>query len=509
MNELGQRSPRGLRTLVIVGGGTAGWMAAAALARVLDRFCQITLVESDAIGTVGVGEATIPSLPAFHTLLGVDEREFLSATRGTFKLGIQFRDWRTIGKAFLHPFGPYGTNVNHELFQAYWLGQRQQGHLSPLEEWSVTGLAASLGRFGAPRLKDPSSPLNQLSYAYHLDAALYARFLRKYAEGRGVLCIEGEITEAKLGPTGGVDSLLLQDGRSISADFFVDCSGFSSLLIGRALQTSFVDWSHWLPCDRAVAVQCEIADDDELAPFTQSTARECGWQWRIPLQHRVDNGYVYSSAHLSNDEAAAKLFGRLEGAQLSSPRFLTFKAGRRSSAWVGNCVALGLAAGFLEPLESTSIHLVQTGLARLFALFPDRDGDPAIRAEYNRQTALEYERVRDFLILHYAASQRRDTPFWQYCGALAVPETLADKVELYKKTGRIATLEHETFLPASWLAIYAGLHVWPERHEPIVDLLGGGDVQARFESMRGNIRRAVETLPAHAAFLKDMAMCQP
>jgi len=504
MSESGQRSPQGLRSIVIVGGGTAGWMAAAALARVLDRSCKITLVESDAIGTVGVGEATIPSLPAFHALLGIDERDFLTATRGTFKLGIQFRDWRTIGEAFLHPFGPYGINVNHELFQAYWLGQRQQGHTSPLQEWSVAGLAASLGRFGAPRLEDPSSPLNQLSYAYHLDAALYARFLRKYAEGRGVLRIEGEIIEANLGPTGEVGSLLLQDGRSIGADFFVDCSGFRSVLIARALQTSFVDWSQWLPCDRAVAVQCESANDDELAPFTQSTARECGWQWRIPLQHRVGNGYVYSSAHVSNDEAAAKLLERLEGAPLSSPRFLTFKAGRRSSAWVGNCVALGLAAGFLEPLESTSIHLVQTGLARLFALFPDRDCDPAIRAEYNRLTALEYERVRDFLILHYAASQRQDTPFWQYCGAMAVPETLAYKQELFKKTGRIATLEHETFLPASWLAIYAGLQVWPERHEPIVDLLGGSDLNARFESMRADIRRSVETLPAHAAFLRGL-----
>ena len=487
---------------MIVGGGTAGWMAAAALARVLERSCEITLVESEAIGTVGVGEATIPSLPAFHALLGLDEREFLRATRGTFKLGIQFRDWRVVGESFLHPFGPYGLNVNHELFQAYWLKRRQEGHASPLEEWSVTGLAASQGRFGAIPSQNPSSPLRQLSYAYHLDATLYAPFLRTYAEGRGVRRIEGEVVDVRVGPAGIVDSVGLRDGRSIAADFFIDCSGFRSLLIGEGLKTGYVDWSQWLPCDRAVAVQCESGSAD-LAPFTQSTARECGWQWRIPLQHRVGNGYVYSSAHLSDDAATAGLLERLEGAPLSNPRLLRFKAGRRASVWVGNCLALGLAAGFLEPLESTSIHLVQTGLARLFALFPDRDYDPAIGAEYNRLTALEYERVRDFLILHYAESQRRETAFWRHCGTMALPETLAYRRDLFARTGRIVQMEHETFLPASWLAIYAGLGVWPGRYEPMIDILGGGDVQARFEGMRESMRKSVEALPVHARFLNE------
>jgi len=498
---MGQRSPNRLRTLVIVGGGTTGWMAAAALARVLDRSCEITLVESEAIGTVGVGEATIPSLPAFHGLLGVGEREFLRATRGIFNLGIQFRDWRAIGETFLHPFGPYGVNVNHELFQAYWLKRRQEGHPSPLEEWSVTGLAATLGRFGAPTSKD-SPALGQLSYAYHLDVTLYARFLRTYAEGRGVRRIEGEIVDVKVGPRGLVDSLVLRDGRSIGADFFIDCSGFRSLLIAQALKTAYLDWSEWLPCDRAVTVQCESAGDP--VPFTQSTARESGWQWRIPLQHRIGNGYVYSSAHLSDDEATARLFARLEGAPLSDPRFLRFKAGRRASAWVGNCLALGLAAGFLEPLESTGIHLVQTALARLFALFPDRECDPAISAEYNRLTALEYERVRDFLILHYAGSQREDTPFWRHCHTMLVPESLTYKRELFTRTGRIAMLEHETFRPASWLAIYAGLHIWPQRYEPVVELLVGADLDARLEGMRESIRRSVEMLPTHATFLNEI-----
>jgi len=520
---MGQRSRHRLRTLVIVGGDTAGWMAAAALARVLDGSCRITLIESEVIGTVGVGEATIPSLAAFHALLGLDEREFLRATRGTFKLGVQFRDWHTVGETFLHPFGPYGVNSNHELFQAYWLKRRQEGCPTPLEEWSVTALAASLGRFGLPmgvlteRLarkspagagspppQDPSSPLRQLSYAYHLDATLYARFLRTYAEGRGVHRIESEIVDVRLAPGGLIDAVVLRDGRPIDADFFIDCSGLRSLLLAEALKTAYIDWSQWLPCDRAVAVQCESVGDP--GPVTQSTARECGWQWRIPLQHRVGNGYVYSSAHLSDDKAGASLLERLEGAPLSEPRFLRFKAGRRASAWVGNCVALGLAAGFLEPLESTSIHLVQTGLARLFTLFPDRDFDPAISAEYNRLTALEYERARDFIILHYAASQRQDTAFWRHCRAMGVPETLDYKKQLFSKTGRIAMLEQETFLPASWLALYAGLHVWPERYEPLVDMLGGGDLEARFEGMRGSIRKSVETLPGHAAFLAGMAM---
>lgn len=518
-----QPSAPSMRNFVIVGGGTAGWMAAAALARVLTGSArEITLVESEAIGTIGVGEATIPSLPAFHCLLEVDEREFLSATRATFKLAIQFRDWHRIGEVFLHPFGPYGLNTQHSLFQAYWLKRRKEGQPSPLEEWSVTGLAASMGRFGWPiglpigrsarerpaggtgaRPSDEASVLRNLSYAYHLDAVLYARFLRTYAENRGVRRIEGRVVDVMVDGGGLVDSVRLADGRSIGGDFFIDCSGFEALVIGKALKTGYIDWSHWLPCDRAVAVQCESAG--ELAPYTQSTARECGWQWRIPLQHRVGNGYVYSSAHVSDDAANMRLLERLEGEPLSDPKLLRFKAGRREQAWVANCLALGLAAGFLEPLESTSIHLVQTGLGRLFALFPDRDLDPAISAEYNRLTALEYERVRDFLILHYAASKREDAPFWHDCRSMPLPETLTYKRDLFARTGVIAMLEEETFLPASWLAIYAGLQIWPERDEPIVDLLSPGDLAARFEAMRADIRKAVEMLPVHATYLEGLA----
>ena len=498
-----QRSARNVRNLVIVGGGTAGWMAAAALARVLNPSShEITLVESEAIGTVGVGEATIPSLPAFHALLGVAERDFLNATGATFKLAIQFRDWRKVGESCLHPFGPYGIDARHTMFQAYWLKRRQEGRPSALEEWSVTGLAAKMGRFGGLPT-DQSSPLRCLSYAYHLDAVAYARFLRAYAEKRGVRRMEGQVVDVTLDSRGRVESLQLRDGRWLGGDFFIDCSGFQALVIAGALKAGYLDWSHWLPCDRAVAVQC--ASGGDLAPITRATARESGWQWRIPLQHRVGNGYVYSSAHLSDDEAAARLLERVEGKPLSDPRRLRFKAGRRTQAWVGNCLALGLAAGFLEPLESTSIHFVQTGLARLFALFPDRDFDEAISAEYNRLTALEYEHVRDFLILHYAASQREDSPFWRECRAMPLPETLTYKRDLFMRTGRIVVLEQETFQPASWLAIYTGLGVWPERHEPVIDLFGSPGMAPSFEAMPGIIRQAVEALPTHATYLKEVA----
>ena len=489
---MGQHSARELRSIVIVGGGTAGWMAAAALARALTlSLHEITVVESEAPPAASVAEGTIPDLRAFHRLLEVDEQDFSSATQATFKLGSRFRDWGMVGGTFLHPFGPYGIDVRHDLFQAYWLKRRQDGHPSPLEEWSVTGLAATLGRFGERPAKD-SSPLRLLSHAYHVDEMLYARFLRSYAEKRGARRLAGEVVDATIDGRGLVESLRLRDGRSVSGDFFIDCSEGALLIEGR-LKSGSLDWSHWLPCDRVVAAPCASSGDPAL--LTQSTARECGWQWRIPLRHRVSNGYVYSSAHLSDNEAAARLLESLEGAPLADPRLLRVKAGCRTRAWVGNCLALGPAAMSLEPLESTGIHLTQTGLGRLFSLFPDRDFDPAISAEYNRLTTLEYQHVRDFLILHYAASKRDDSSFWIDCRAMRLPETLAYKRDLFTKTGRIAMLEEETFAAASWLAIYTGLDVWPERHEPSIDIFGSSATPARFEAMRESIRAAVETLP--------------
>lgn len=495
MSESGQRTGRGLRRVVIVGGGTAGWMAAAALARVvMTSSCEITVVESDTLAAAGVGEGTLPNLRAFHGLLEVDEREFLSATHATFKLGTRFRGWGMPGRDFLHPFGPYGVEVKHELFQAYWLKRRQEGHPSPLEEWSVTGLAATLGRFGGQRAQE-SSPLRQLSHAYHVDETLYARFLRSYAEKRGVRRVGGEMVGVTIGGRGLIESLRLRDGPAVGGDFFIDCSD-AALLIEGGLKSGYLDWSHWLPCDRAVA--SSRASSGDPGSLTQSTAWECGWQWQIPLRHRVASGYVYSSAHLSDDQAAAGLCESLEGAPLADPRLLRVKAGCRARVWVGNCLALGPAAMSLEPLESTGIHLTQTGLGRLFSLFPDRDFDPVISAEYNRLTALEYEHVRDFLILHYAAARRDDSPFWRDCRAMRLPQTLAYKRDLFTKTGRIAMLEEETFPQASWLAIYTGLDLWPERHEPSIDMFDPSAISARFEAMREIIRTAVETLPPPA-----------
>ena len=502
MSEPGQRSPRGLRNVVVVGGGTAGWMAAAALARVLaPSSCEIILVESSADGVPAGADGTIPNLRAFHGLLGIDERDFVRATRATFKLATRFRDWGERGGTFLHPFGPYGIDARHELFQAYWLERRRQGRPSRLEEWSVTGLAASLGRCGARPAND-SSPLRHLSYGYHLDAVLYARFLRAHAEKGGVRRIEGDLAGVVVEPGGRIGSLRLRDGRAVDGDFFIDCSGSAALVIAGALKCRYEDWSHWLPCDRAVAIDCVSAGAP--APVMEATALECGWEWRIPLQDRDSSGRVYCSAYLSDDEAASGLLESAQGALPADPRVMRFRAGRRASAWVGNCLALGDAAGFLEPLASTGIHFIQTGLGRLFGLFPDRDFDPAISAEYNRLTALEYERARDFLVLHYAASKRDDATFWRECRAAQPPETMAYKRDLFAKTGRIASLEEEAFGPASWLALYAGLGVWPERPEPAVGI-AGARAMASFEAMPEAIRKAVETLPAHAAYLKAIA----
>jgi tryptophan halogenase len=503
VSEPGQRPARALRSIVIVGGGTAGWMTAAALTRVLaPASCEVILVESDAAGATGGADGALPNLRAFHGLLGIEEREFLAATQATFKLATRLHDWRAVGESFLHAFGPYGIDVKHELFQAYWLARRREGRPSPLEEWSVTGQAATLGRFGARPAND-SSALRHLSYSYHFDAALYARLLRTHAQKRGVRRIEGDVMDVTLDQKGLIESLCLRDGRAIGGDFFIDCSGPEARVIAGALRTGHEDWSHWLPCDRVVTMECESADDP--APVTEAAARESGWQWRIPLRRRAGSGHVYSSVCLSDDEAAAGLLAAAGGAPLSEPRLLRFEAGRRVSAWAGNCLALGDAAGVLEPLESTGIHRVQTGLGRLFTLFPDRDFDPAISAEYNRLTALEHERMRDFLILHYAASQRDDAPFWRDCRAMALPDTLAHKRDLFARAGRIARMEEETFAPASWLAVYTGLGIWPERPEPLIDIVGAGSVAARFDAMPGMIRKAVGALPTHAAYLEEVA----
>ena len=492
-------NPRNIRKVVVLGGGSAGWMAAAALANALRGGCRVEVVESDEIGIVGVGEATIPPIRLFNHSLGLDEGEFVAKTQGSFKLGIEFVGWGREGHRYFHPFGPYGAEFDAVPLHQYWLKEREAGRAGPLDEYSMAWALASRGRFAPP------SPDNRLvqstyDYAYHFDAGLYGKHLRAYAEAKGAVRTEGKVVDVRLAPeTGHVETLTLADGRIVEGDLFIDCSGFRSLLLGGQLNVPYRDWREWLPCDRAMAVPC--AGGGAFTPYTRSTARAVGWQWRIPLQHRVGNGYVYSSAHISDDEAAETLLANLDGAPLADPRPLRFTPGRREVTWSRNVVALGLAAGFLEPLESTSLHLVQSGITRLLALWPDRDFDPLAAAEYNRITAEEYERIRDFIILHYKLTERTDTELWRYCGAMSVPEPLQYKIDQFRAAGRIVSTGAELFQNPSWLAVHIGQLNTPERYDPLVDERTEVDAPRLLEGLRRSMAEVAETMPSHAAFI--------
>ena len=489
-----------IRKLVVVGGGTAGWMAAAALSAWLPNgSMEIVLVESDEIGTVGVGEATIPPLVAFNEMLGVKEDEFVAATQGTFKLGIEFVDWGAIGDRYFHPFGSHGADVNGVPFHQLYLRESIRRPLPDIRQWSMSAVAAELGRFARPGA-GARLPLSQLVYAFHFDAGLYARFLRRYAESNGVQRIEGKIVDvAQDGENGHVRTITLADGRSIEGDLFIDCSGFRGLLIEGALSTGYEDWSRWLPCDSAAAVPCALAGPPD--PFTRCTARQAGWQWRIPLQHRMGNGLVYSSAHLEREEAESLLLANLGGEPLAPPRHLSFTAGRRKLAWKANVVSLGLSAGFIEPLESTSIHLVQSGIMKLLALFPDRRFNPAERDEYNRQVQDVFEDVRDFIILHYKATRRNDSDFWNYCRTMDVPDKLASKLELWRSKGRLFRDGQELFGPASWVAVLLGQGIVPEEPDPVVATIDPAMTADMIDKMHLSYRRMAEQMPTHAEFI--------
>jgi tryptophan halogenase len=495
-------NPGPIRKVVIVGGGTAGWMAAAAAARYLDDGQrQIVLVESDAIGTVGVGEATIPPILGFNQLIGVDEREFIRATGATFKLGIEFVGWDTGQDRYMHAFGGHGRDIQGLAFHQLWLKLRNRDGIGGLDAYAPSAAAAHLGRFGRP---DPASGRPQLGYAYHFDAGLYAAFLRRRAEAGGVTRIEGRITNAERDPaTGHVRAVRLDDGRAVDGDLFIDCSGFRSLLLGETLGVPFEDWSHWLPCDRAIAVPTEPTTP--LLPYTRATAHPAGWQWRIPLQHRTGNGHVYSSAHISDDEATSVLLANLDSKPTAEPRQLRFKAGRRAKMWEGNVVALGLAGGFLEPLESTSIHLIQTGISKLFALFPDRGVSDVERDEYNRLMGDAYTSVRDFIILHYHATRRDDSAFWRHVRTMPVPDSLARKLALFREKGRIFRYDDELFGISSWVQVLLGQNIIPTGYDPIVDALDADRVADALRQMRAMTLRTSEALPSHADFIAGYA----
>jgi tryptophan halogenase len=491
-----------VRRFVIAGGGTAGWMAAALLARFLPPpAAEIILVESDEIGTIGVGEATVPLMTQFNGVLGIHEPDFVAKTEGTFKLGIEFRDWGEMGNVHFNGFGDYGDAIQGVSPHHYWLKLHQMGEEAPIEDWSMPYAAARRDRFAPSEAMAGigSGAAAFFKHAYHFDAGLYARYLRGYAEARGVKRREGRISEVVLDrETGHVASLHLADGNDIAGDFFIDCTGFIGLLISRAMGVGYVDWSHLLPCDRAVAVGCERSG--RMTPFTRSTAREAGWQWRIPLQHRIGNGHVYASAFISDDEAVATLLANLDGAPLGEPRLLRFTTGRREKFWHGNVVAVGLAAGFMEPLESTSIQLIQTALARLIELLPDMDFDPVMIEEYNRVTTNEYERIRDFLILHYCRSQRPE-PMWAQCRTMEIPETLAYKIAVWEACGRVPLYAEESYQEPSWVSIFLGNRILPRRYDPIVDMMDLAMLKGGMAQRRAEIARAAEKMPMHETFV--------
>ena len=501
-----ENASRSIRHVVIVGGGSSGWMAAAALSNALRRDCRITLIESDEIGTVGVGEATIPPIKTLNQTMGLDETEFMKRTQGTFKLGIEFVNWGRMGHRYFHQFGPHGVQFDYSPQHQYWLRHRQDADMPGIDEFSMAWQAAQRGRFAKPA-EDPRHVGATFDYAYHFDAGLYARYLREVCEKRGVVRQEGKIVQVgQREGDGFISHVRMEDGREIAGDLFIDCSGFRGLLIEETLKTGYEDWSHWLPCNRAMAVPCESAG--EPLPYTRSTAQEAGWQWRIPLQHRIGNGYVYCSEFLSDERAAELLLTRLDGKALANPRPLRFTTGRRRQLWNRNVVALGLSSGFLEPLESTSLHLVQSGIAKLLALWPDLDFDPTVAAEYNRLSHLEFDRIRDFLVLHYKLTERQDSELWRYTGAMSIPETLQWKIDRFRRDGRILTEGADLFGAASWLAVHIGQFNIPQGHDPLIDHRDVDGKQVLLRIHRAMVETA-QGMPTHQQFIDRFCKAAP
>jgi tryptophan halogenase len=489
-----------LKTILIVGGGSSGWMAAALLSHLFQGLYKIRLIESEDIGTVGVGEATIPAIKKFNELLELDEAHFMRLTQGTFKLGIQFNNWDRIGSSYIHGFGVIGQDLGWLRCHQYWLKMKLQGEATDFANLSINTAACASNKFMTARPDMGDSPIAHIAHAYHFDAGLYAQYLRKYSEDRGVVRTEGKITDVSLRTEDGfVDAVTLESGERIEADLFIDCSGFRSLISEQALQTGYEDWTHWLPCDRALAVPCSRSDN--FTPYTKATAHGAGWQWRIPLQHRTGNGHVFSSQYMDEAEAERILLSNLDGEQLAEPNRIRFTTGKRKKVWNKNCVAVGLAAGFLEPLESTSLYLIQSSLIRLIRLFPDGSFDQSNIDEFNRQTDFEYERVRDFIILHYKATQRDDTPFWRYCRDMEVPATLQRKIDLFRANGRIFREDEELFGEESWIQVLLGQGIIPQGYDPLVDVKSEPQIVQYLGNIEKVIGKCVDVMPSHADFV--------
>ncbi|MFC7292837.1 tryptophan halogenase family protein [Hirschia litorea] len=490
-----------IKKVLIVGGGTAGWMTAAALSNTLKPdYCEIELVESEHIGTVGVGEASIPQIRTFNRSLGIDESEFVKRTKATFKLGIKFDDWGKLNESYFHPFGPYGLNMNGISFHAFFQKLYTKTiNNNALEEYSLQAMASRENKFMRP-VNAGNSPLSNIAYAYHFDAGLYAQFLRNFAETRSVKRTEGLISKVhQNGENGFITGVSLEGGKLIEADLFIDCSGFRGLLIEQALKTGYIDWSHWLPMNRAVAVPSQ--SDKNLPPYTHSKALSAGWKWSIPLQHRVGNGHVYCDAFISKDKATAQLIEELKTPAIGSPNHLQFTTGRRKAFWNKNCVAIGLSAGFIEPLESTSIHLIQSAIGKLLQMFPDKDFLPANIQRFNKVTDYEYERIRDFIILHYHATSRNDSKFWDYVRTMSIPDTLKEKIDLFAENGRIFRENEELFNDTSWFSVMIGQGLRPSGYDPIAGVQSNEETAQRLQSIRATIAKSAEVMPLHSEYL--------
>jgi tryptophan halogenase len=492
-----------ITSIVIVGGGSAGWMTAATLSKVLDLSkYRVTLIESEAIKGVSVGEATIPQITLFNRILGIDEADFIHATNATYKLGIEFKDWKHRGHAYFHPFGTFGINMEALPFHHFWLKRFNQGAGGDLSNYSIEAVAAKRGRFGKVGAQG-NSPLANMSYAYHFDSTLYAAFLRDYAIKRGVRHVIGKVEAVSEHANGYINTLTLQNGQCIEGEFYIDCSGFRSLLLEKEMGASFNDWSEMLPCDSAIAIPCKSAESG-IKPYTQSTAKSAGWTWRIPLQHRIGNGYVYSSNFIKKEAVLDELMAQLEGEALAEPNFLAWKTGMRPQSWVKNCLGIGLSAGFIEPLESTGIHLIQSAIARLMTLFPSKRFCQSDIDMYNRQTTKEFEQIRDFIVLHYALTDREDSEFWRYCRSLTLSNSLAQKIQLYRDSGRIFRMDNELFNETSWLAVMHGQGLRSTGYHPLVDRMPSSLIDERLAHIASVIDKSASLLPEHAHYIKQL-----